>query len=376
MNSASVTKHLEEGQPAPADTPGFPGRSTGGASSALPATTYPFSAELTVESYLHGVRVDSFLVRHFRNYTPYRMQRFVRAGSVRIEGVVAESESRVYKGQSVTVQLLEPPDHLLPPEPRELEILYEDSWLIVLNKAPDIVVHPCGNYVTGSLANALQAHFDSQTQLRGLVRPGIVHRLDRLTSGVIVCTKDHLAHRKLGIHFEQGRIRKTYIALVHGVIPHDKGEVDRPIGQFPGGGTIRMSTAPDAVDPRPSKTLYEVVERFERFTLVHVQPLTGRLHQIRVHLASEGFPIASDEFYSHSAELRVGDLGPEFIAGERPGDDLLLNRQALHAHSLRFVHPISRELVTFEAPIAPDMQRTLEVLRSQPSPASGAASAP
>jgi 23S rRNA pseudouridine1911/1915/1917 synthase len=293
------------------------------------------------------------------------MQRFVRAGVVRIEGVVAESDSRVYKGQTVSVQLLEPPDHLLPPEPRDLEILYEDSWLIVVNKSPDIVVHPCGNYVTGSLANALQAHFDSQTQLRGLVRPGIVHRLDRLTSGVIVCTKDHLAHRKLGIHFEQGRIRKTYLALVHGVIPHDTGEVDRPIGQFPGGGTIRMSTAPDAIDPRPSRTLYEVVERFDRYTLVDVQPLTGRLHQIRVHLASAGYPIAADEFYSHSAELRLSDLGPEFAAEcDRVGTDpLLLNRQALHARSLRFVHPITREVVTFDAPLTADIQNVLDRLR-------------
>lgn len=364
--SASDQRVEKEGQ-APAGVPVPQGNSGRAAASPCFSTaSYPFSAELTVESYLHGVRVDSFLVRHFRNYTPFRMQRFVRAGVVRIEGVVAESDSRVYKGQTVTVQLLEPPDHLLPPEPRDLEIIYEDSWLIVLNKPADIVVHPCGNYVTGSLANALQAHFDSQTQLRGLVRPGIVHRLDRLTSGVIVCTKDHLAHRKLGIHFEQGRIRKTYMALVYGVIPHDKGEVDLPIGQFPGGGTIRMSTAPNAVDPRPSKTLYEVAERFERHTLVHVQPLTGRLHQIRVHLASAGYPIAADEFYSHSAELRISDLGPEFAGQDASSaDELLLNRQALHANSLRFIHPITRELVTFEAPLAPDMQRTLEVLRAK-----------
>jgi 23S rRNA pseudouridine1911/1915/1917 synthase len=326
---------------------------------------YPFSAELIVEPYLRGVRIDSFLVKHFRNYTPYRMQRLVRAGHVKIEGVIAESDSRVYPGQSVSVRLVEPPDHLLPPEPRDLEILYEDSWLIVLNKPADMVVHPCGNYVTGSLANALQAHFDGQTQLRGLVRPGIVHRLDRLTSGVIVCTKDHLAHRQLGIHFEQGRIRKTYLALIHGVVPDDQGEVDMPIGQFPGGGTIRMSTAPDAIDPRASRTKYEVIERFERFTLVQAQPLTGRLHQIRVHLASIGYPIAADEFYSPSAVLRICDIAPQSEETIH-GDGILMNRQALHAQSLRFVHPITRDVVTFEAPLAADMQRTLDFLRAQP----------
>lgn len=333
---------------------------------------YPFTAELTVESYLHGVRIDSFLVRHFRNYTPYRMQRLVRAGQVRIEGVAAEADGRVYKGQRVEVRLVEPPDHLLPPEPRELEILFEDSWLIVINKPPDLVVHPCGNYVTGSLANALQAHFDCQTPLRGLVRPGIVHRLDRLTSGVMVCTKDHLAHRKLSIHFEEGRVLKTYLALVHGVVGEERGEIELPIGQWPGGGTIRMSVAPDAVDARPSRTQFEVAERFERFTLVRARPHTGRLHQIRVHLAGIGFPVVADEFYSESGVLRAADTLPARARESRPNghngeghpqDEILLARQALHAHSLRFVHPITRDVVTFEAPLAPDIQRTLDYLR-------------
>jgi 23S rRNA pseudouridine1911/1915/1917 synthase len=304
------------------------------------------------------------------------MQRLVRAGQVRIEGVIAESDGRVYKGQSVDVRLLEPPDHLLPPEPRELDIVFEDSWLIVLNKPPGVVVHPCGNYVTGSLANALQAHFDRQTPLRGLVRPGVVHRLDRLTSGVIVCTKDHLAHRRLGIHFEEGRVLKTYLAIVCGEVCEDRGEVDLPIGQFPGGRTIRMSVAPDAVDPRPSRTRYEVVERFAGYTLVRAQPLTGRLHQIRVHLAGIGYPVVADEFYSERAMLRENDLrAADHPGGDRASvngsagaapevdDHVLLSRQALHAHSLRFIHPITRDLMTFEAPLAADMEQTLERLR-------------
>jgi 23S rRNA pseudouridine1911/1915/1917 synthase len=327
---------------------------------------YPFTAELTVENYLHGVRIDSFLVRHFRNYTSYRMQRLVRAGQVRIEGVLAETDDRVYKGQSVTVRLVEPPDHLLSPELRELEIIHEDNWLIVVNKPPDIVVHPCGNYVSGSLANALQAHFDRQTRLKGLVRPGIVHRLDRLTSGVMVCTKDHLAHRKLGIHFEQGRVLKNYLALVHGVVPENRGEISLPIGEWPGGGTIRMSTAPDAVDPRASRTFYEVVERFPDFTLVRAEPHTGRLHQIRVHLAGIGFPVVADEFYSHSGVLTTEDLNGLQKSSRTAGKSencVLLSRQALHARSLRFIHPITRDLVSYEAPLSPDMANVLELLR-------------
>jgi 23S rRNA pseudouridine1911/1915/1917 synthase len=158
------------------------------------------------------------------------------------------------------------------------------------------------------------------------------------------------------------------------VLPQDRGEINLPIGQWPGGGTIRMSVAPDAVDPRPSRTAFEVLERFERFTLVRAQPHTGRLHQIRVHLAGIGFPVVADEFYSPSSVLRADELSSEdghdraskgsngFAHGQ---DSILLSRQALHAFSLRFVHPITRDLMTFEAPLAGDMQRTLDALRAR-----------
>src|SRR5262249_6643749 len=152
---------------------------------------------------------------------------------------------------------------------------------------------------------------------------------------------------------------------------HDQGEINLPIGQWPGGGTIRMSTALDAVDPRPSRTVYEVLERFERFTLVRAEPHTGRLHQIRVHLAGIGFPVVADEVYSPASALTVADVralsGNGHAAGNGAAHSLdvepLLSRQALHASSLRFVHPITCEVVTFEAPLAADMQRTLDVLR-------------
>ncbi|MFN8855831.1 MAG: RluA family pseudouridine synthase [Planctomycetaceae bacterium] len=369
----------------------------------------PFEAQLTVENYLHGVRIDSFLVRHFRNYTPYRMQRLVRAGQVRIEGVQAESSSRVYRGQAVHVRLLEPPDHLLPAEPRELEILYEDQWLVVVNKPADLVVHPCGNFSSGSLANALQAHFDRQTQLPGLVRPGIVHRLDRLTSGVMVCPKDHLAHRHLGISWEQGRVSKAYLALVYGEPLEDRGEVGTPIGQWPGGGTIRMSVSTDAIDPRPSRTRYEVLERFQGYSLVRARPLTGRLHQIRVHMASIGHPLLADEFYGPSPVFREADLAhrakqlpsPFFGSGDQlpqtgqslrqtanvdeedaederetprlpkaddPLNPLLIDRQALHAEQLQFLHPITLQAMDFRAPLPADMGRVLVALRQTAGP--------
>lgn len=329
--------------------------------------TAPFTAELIVENYLHGVRIDSFLVKHFRNYTAFRMQRLVRAGQVKIEGATAQSDDRVYEGQSVRVRLLEPPDHLLPPEPIPLDIVYEDPWLIVLNKPAGIVVHPCGMWKDGSLANALQHHFDQQTQLRGLLRPGVVHRLDRLTSGVIVLTKDHLSHRRLSIGFQSGYVTKTYVALVHGVVEQDRGEIDLPIGGMAGGGTIRRSVEEDAEDARESQTRYEVVERFDRHSFVRCQPLTGRLHQIRVHLAGIGHPVVADEFYSPSPIFRRSDIvrGSNRGNGDtatEPDEPPLLCRQALHAQSLRFQHPITKQAVSFEAPLAADMQAALDAL--------------
>lgn len=348
--------------------------------------SHPFTAELTVEGYLHGVRIDSFLVRHFRNYTPFRMQRLVRAGQVRIEGAMAGTADRVYRGQMIEVRLIEPPDHLLASEPLPLEILYEDPWIIVVNKPADLVVHPCGGYSGGSLANALQAHFDTQTQLRGLVRPGIVHRLDRLTSGVIACTKDHLSHRRLSIHFQQGQVSKAYLALVHGEVADNRGEVALPIGQTPGGLTIRMSVAPDSIDPRAARTRYEVVERFDNYTLVQAFPFTGRLHQIRVHLAGIGHPVVADEFYSPHADFQwdqvtatsgrdapaarnqnAVDAAPAVVATAPTASTelapALLTRQALHAHRLSFAHPILRDVVTFEAPLPPDMTAAVAALR-------------
>jgi 23S rRNA pseudouridine1911/1915/1917 synthase len=331
---------------------------------------YPFTAEVTVENYLHGVRIDSFLVRHFRNYTPFRMQRMVRAGQVKIEGMRAATDDRVYKGQSVEVRLIEPPDHLLESEPLPLEILFEDPWIVAVNKPADLVAHPCGNYSSGSLANALQAHFNGQTELRGLIRPGIVHRLDRLTSGVMVCTKEHVAHRRLSIDFQESRVRKEYLALVNGVVKPDEGEATFPIGKTPGGGTIKMSIAADSVDPRSARTKFTVVERFARHTLVLAQPYTGRLHQIRLHMMGIGHPVASDEFYSHSAVLTLGELfgGDPAIYPPRvrhqPPETILMSRQALHAHRLVFMHPIRCEPVTIVAELPEDMRQVLELLRA------------
>jgi 23S rRNA pseudouridine1911/1915/1917 synthase len=221
----------------------------------------------------------------------------------------------------------------------------------------------------------------------------------------MVCPKDHLAHRHLGMSWEQGRVSKAYLALVYGEPEAESGDVNAPIGQWPGGGTIRMSVSADAVDPRPSRTKYEVVERFPGFALVRARPLTGRLHQIRVHLASIGHPLLADEFYGPAPVFRQTDLrhrisrlpSPFFGAGaclprtgqallarnledepdldedsvprarepDDPRNPVLLDRQALHAERLQFLHPITRDAMQFEAPLPADLARVLQALRRE-----------
>jgi len=329
----------------------------------------PFHAEVTVEKYLHGVRIDSFLAKHFRNYTAWRIQRLVRAGAVTLDGVTAETDSRVYKGQLVGIRLLEPPDKTMVAQKLPLEVLYEDPWLIVVNKPVGQVAHPCGNYYDNTLANALQFHFDTQTCLPGLIRPGIVHRLDRLTSGVTAITKEHVAHRNVSIHFQSGKVNKSYWTLVYGNLELDQGAVDLPIGMTPGGQTILMSTAPDAIDARPSRTTFEVLERFGDYTLVRAQPLTGRMHQIRLHMAALGHPVVADEFYGPNGPpprlVPLEDSDDELPPMVNPNANELIERQALHAHTLRLIHPITGESHSFTAPLPPDMERALRILRDR-----------
>ncbi len=321
-----------------------------------------------VEQYLGGVRIDTFLERHLRNYSVYRVQRMIHAGAARIDGSLATIDVRVHRGQEVSVRLVEPPDDLLPAEPFPLEVVFEDPWIIALNKPAGMVVHPCGQYATGSLANFLQAYFDARTPVKGMVRPGIVHRLDRLTSGIICIAKEHLGNRGLSMAFENGRVSKAYLALVHGDVRSDRGVVRAAIGNTPGKRTILMSTRADAVDPRPSQTSYEVVERFGVCTLVRCKPLTGRLHQIRVHMAHIGHPLLADEFYSPSPWFTRADLEGSTPADADEENEILFDRQALHAETLTVLHPIRNEMLTFHAPPAADFAQLVRLLRLERTP--------
>ena len=347
----------------------------------------PYFAELIVEPFLSGKRIDTFLVKHFRNYSSYRLQRIVRAGEARINDVVCDNDSRVYRNQRVSLRLIEPPDRLLPPTPGPLHILYEDPWLLVVVKPAGQLAHPAGDYKTDSLANVVQHHLDQQTRWRGLLRPGIVHRLDRLTSGVMVVSKEHLSHGLLTEAFMRRQVHKTYVALVIGVVKADSGTIDKPIGESLDPESCLVTTHADAVNPRSAITHFRVLERFAQHTLVEAKPVTGRHHQIRVHFADLGHPVVDDEFYGPYGWIKKDPAGnPTLSRAERrtpmadgrdpfsiaddedcnreiPAAGLLVGRHALHAHRLEFRHPITWEPLLFEAPLPNDIAYVIQRLR-------------
>ena len=295
--------------------------------------------EFIVEPYLSGVRIDSFLAKQLRNYTSWRLHRMVTAGMATVDDVPAEGDQRVFRSQRVSLRLIEPPDKLLAPIDLPLTVVYEDPWLLVIDKPAGLVAHPVGDFQDGTLSNALQYYLDQQTALKGMLRPGVVHRLDRMTSGLIVTAKDHMAHRLLSIDFQQGKLSKSYVALVEGSPDFEHRLIELPIGQRPGGNSVLMSARPDSKNPRSAKTKVTVVERFAKHALVECVLFTGRNHQIRVHLSDLGYPIAGDEYYGPRGTLRKS---PRFD-GDEPAED----RHALHAASLGFFHPILREWMQF-----------------------------
>lgn len=299
----------------------------------------PIAVAFRVEPYLSGVRVDSFLAKQLRNYTTWRLHRMVAAGLATIDEQPAEPADRVFTGQCVSLKLVESPDKLLEPCHDRVTIIYEDPWLLVVDKPAGLVAHPVGDFQEGTLSNVLQSHLDRQTAIRGLLRPGVVHRLDRMTSGLIVVAKEHLSHRLLSIDFQHGKLSKSYLAIVEGTPEFLERTIELPIGQRPGGNSVLMTASRDAHQPRPAKTRVTVIRRVPPGTLVECRLFTGRNHQIRVHLAHIGHPIVGDEYYGPFGAIRKA---PRF-----DGDEPTEHRHALHAATLGFLHPILRTWMQF-----------------------------
>ena len=313
--------------------------------------------ELIVADTNAGDRLDAFLARNFPHFSRAHLCRVIQAGGVRVDGQRTKAAFRLRAGQHVTLTLPEIPCDVPQPENIPLEILFEDEALIAINKPANMVVHPSKGHWSGTLTAALAYHFSQLSTAAGPTRPGIVHRLDRETSGVLVVAKNDQVHLNLAAQFEARTTQKEYLALVVGSPDHDRDWIDQPIGVHPY-QREKMAIRKDHPKSRAANTFYEVVERFRGFAAVRVKPKTGRTHQIRVHLAHIGHPVLCDRLYGGRRRVTHREIAG---AGE---DAVLLERQALHARRLRVTHPTTGKSVEFEAPLPDDIQNVLTLLRT------------
>jgi 23S rRNA pseudouridine1911/1915/1917 synthase len=315
--------------------------------------------EVTVKRKVEGTRLDQYLVSMFPDFSRSAIQKVIEAGGVQVNGSVAKASYKIRNGDVVRIEPPEPTHELPEPEDIPLTILYEDEFLAIINKPADMVVHPAKGHWSGTLVNALQFHFGHLSQLNGDYRPGIVHRLDRDTSGVILVAKDEVTHRDLSLQFENRKVFKEYTAITAGVLDRDSDYIESRISHHPH-DRIKMVVTDEEDEGKDACSFYEVIERFRGFTFCRIQPRTGRTHQIRVHLASVGCPVLADKTYGGRDCLRLSDL----VADLYPQADVeLMPRQALHAQRLRLRHPRTGLVVEGVAPLPAEFEQTLAALR-------------
>jgi len=339
-----------------------------------PADVFLEPITKTVETHESGWRLDLYLVHHFPKFSRMMIRKAIQSGAVQIDGRGGKTAYRLKPGQQVSLTPPEIPREAPQAENIPLDILYEDADLIVINKPAGMVVHPSRGHWSGTLVSALAWHFAGQlSSVRGPCRPGIVHRLDRDTSGAILVAKNDLIHGKLALLFEEKRIRKEYFAIAWGSPNLDRDVIDQPIGHHPkhrekmtilkNDGLQAALLPPDA---KEAQTFYEVIERFRGMTTFRVLPKTGRTHQIRLHLTHIGCPILCDMLYGRQSQITLADIiagrTAPFIEGQPPIGDPLLTRQALHAHRLTFEHPETGKMLEITAPIPADLRQTLEAM--------------
>ncbi|MBA3439489.1 MAG: RluA family pseudouridine synthase [Pyrinomonadaceae bacterium] len=300
-----------------------------------------------------GSRLDANLAARLEDRSRTSIKRLIEDGDVLVDGRNAKPAHKLRMGERVEVDLAAVPISLTEflPENIPLEIIYEDDCLIVVNKPAGLVVHPGAGVPRGTLANALAYHFQQLSTRGGGERPGIVHRLDRDTSGLIVVAKTEIAHEKLAEQFRTREVFKSYVALVHGHVPNETGRIDQPVGRDSRHRT-RMWVVRGG---RPALTLYRVRRRYERMTLLDVEIKTGRTHQIRVHLAWLKHPVVGDKLYGMGRDEGVPDVRLRIAISK-------LNRQFLHAEQLGFRHPLTGEQVHFTAPLPQDLTEFLATL--------------
>jgi len=297
-----------------------------------------------------GTRLDAYLATHVDGWSRARLQRLIEAGDVLVNSKLAKASYKVSANDEIEVELTPPPESNFTPENIPLEIVFEDDHIIVINKPAGLVVHPAAGVNSGTLANALAYHFQ-QLANAGSIRPGIVHRLDKDTSGLLVAAKTEAAHESLGDQFRAREVFKSYVALVYGAVKQPSGRIEQPIARDPRNRT-RMAIVSGG---RGALSLYKTRHSYDAFTLLDVELKTGRTHQIRVHLAWLKHPVVADELYGGGRENSVRDV--QLRACIRK-----LKRQFLHAEQLGFKHPQTGEPMKFVAPLPAELTQFLEAL--------------
>jgi 23S rRNA pseudouridine1911/1915/1917 synthase len=293
-------------------------------------------------------RLDTYLASQIQTWSRARLQRLIENEDVIVNGRSAKASYRLRKGDEVEVELVASPVEIFAPENIPLEIVHEDESLIVVNKPAGLVVHPAAGIHSGTLANALAFHFQNLPASAGPIRPGIVHRLDRDTSGLLVVAKTEAALENLSEQFRDRTVLKSYIALVHGRVDNSTGRIDQPLARDPANRT-RMAVVRGG---RSALTLYKVRKHYQRFTLLDVELKTGRTHQIRVHLMWLHHPVVGDETYGGGRDNNIQDARLRSRVRN-------LGRHFLHAERLAITHPITRERLQFEAPLPTDLSDLL-----------------
>jgi 23S rRNA pseudouridine1911/1915/1917 synthase len=307
--------------------------------------------EFEVPAEAAGARLDVFLARSMPEWSRSQIQRLIAAGQVAVGGRPARKAGETVEAGARIAVRAERAELRARPEDLPLDIVFEDDDLVALDKPAGMVVHMGAGVKAGTLVNALLHHIGKLSETGGPLRPGIVHRLDRMTSGLIVAAKNDAAHRALAGQFKSRQVRKTYTLLVHGRVEKESGEIRASVGRDP---VRRVRMKAGGIRPREALTAFRVLRRFPHFTLVAAEPRTGRTHQLRVHFAHLRHPVVGDTLYGAPAKLRLGGR-------EAP----TLERNFLHAASLEFQHPRTGEALRLTAPLPAGLEAFLEKIERE-----------
>jgi len=314
----------------------------------------PESLTFKVDDTSVDSRLDTYLASQIQTWSRARLQRLIENEDVVVNGRSVKSSYKLRKGDEVEVELVVSPAEIFEPQNIPIDIVYEDEVMIVVNKTAGLVVHPAAGTHSGTLANALAFHFQNLPGSTGSIRPGIVHRLDRDTSGLLVVAKTEEALENLSDQFRDRTVFKSYVALVHGRVEDAAGRIDQPLARDPGNRT-RMAVVRSG---RSALTLYKARKHYDRFTLLNVELKTGRTHQIRVHLAWLHHPVVGDETYGGGRDNNIQDARLRSRVRN-------LGRHFLHAERLAITHPNTGARLEFHAPLPDELSRLLTQLESE-----------